>query len=246
MLFENWLPTVTYGGKRLEPREAGQLAVGETIGLVGPDDAPLATLIIMTGVEDDEGGTSHAGVSAYPYAVEGGRCRLVVRDVTPWDGDMEGWVTVSVPHSDVVFTFFDTRFYINHSRYVVGEEADFVLAGLAYGAFVDDRQALDLGERSLDLKGAAMLVHHDEADPDDYDFMAPVQASEPTAMGPFPLTRATVTVLRPDCADGVARDLVIPLYVPDRCWRGEARPRPGDDLSGSLWLQGRLAEEPCA
>lgn len=244
MLFENWLPTVTYDGKALERREAGQLAVGETIGLVGPAEATLATLIVMTGVDDGEGGSRHVGVSAYPYAVDGARYRLVVREVTPWEGDMEGWVTVSVPHSDVLFTFFDTRFYANHRRYVVGEEMEFLLAGLAYGAYVDDRQTLDLGERTLELKGAAMLVHHDEADPDDYDFMAPVQASAPTAMGPFPLTRTVVTVLRPDCSDGKERDLVIPLYVPERCWRGDARPRPGDDLSGSLWLQGRLAEQP--
>lgn len=242
MLFENWLPTVTYNGKPVDQREAGQLAIGETVGLVGPEEAPLATLVLITGMPDEDGASRHVGVSAYPYAVDGARHRLVVREITPWEGNMEGWVTASVPHSEVTFTFFDTRFYANHQRYVVGEEAEFLLAGLAYGTYVDDRQALDLGSRMLQLKGAAMLVHHDEADPDDYDFLAPVQSSEPAAMGPFPLTRVTVTLLRPPCEDDIDRDLVIPLYVPERCWRGEERPRPGDDLSGMLWLQGRLAE----
>lgn len=243
MLFENWLPTVTYNGKPVDVREPGQLALGEAVGLVGPEDASFATLVLIAGMPDEEGASRHVGISAYPYAVDGARHRLVIREVTPWEGEMEGWITASVPHSDVTFTFFDTRFYANHSRYMVGEEAEFLLAGLAYGAYVDERTALDLGnDRTLQLQGVAMLVHHDEADPDDYDFLAPVQASEPAAMGLFSLTRVTVTLLRPPCEDDIDRDVVVPLYVPERCWRSEARPEPGNDLSGMLWLQGRLAD----
>lgn len=237
MLYGNWLPSVMQANR--------PPALDEVKGLVAPADAPLATLVVAAGQTGEDGTPQTVGITAYPFAAEGARHRLIVRDVTAWEGELEGWVTVSVPACDVTFTFFDTHFHANRQRYEIGAETDFILAALAYDVFVDQREPLVVKGRTLQLQGATIIVPRqgDEATPDDYDFFAPaLSAAEPTAMGPFPLSRVTVTLLEPPTQDDIDRLLTVPLYVPERAWRNQRRPAPGDDLTGTLWLQGRLAE----
>lgn len=235
MLYGNWLTSI------LQASPAP--AVNQMTALVSPPEAPLATMLMATGVESDDGVPQTVGLTAFPFAVAGARHRLIIREVTPWEGDMEGWLTVSVPACDTAFTFFDTHFVTNRQRYVVGAEADFILGALAYNLFVDDRSQVSM--RGVSLAGAIMStpVQDDEGGPDDHHFFAPALGpAEPVTMGPFSLTRVPITFMEPPTQDDIDRLLTLPLYVPDRAWRDERRPQAGDDLTGTLWLHGRLAE----
>jgi len=72
--------------------------------------------------------------SGFPYAASGGRQRLRIEHVRDWGNQVEGVLFCETAAHSQPIGFFDTHFYANHGKYKVGQEFDFVVAGLIYGA----------------------------------------------------------------------------------------------------------------
>lgn len=202
--------------------------------------------------------------TVYPFWAEGGICRLQLKDVLIWESGVEGQITALFGAADI--TFFDTLYLHSRCWYERGREYPFSLAGIAYGA----RPAEDVeipfkpnpdqiaweaelarvrGEelpeeppKTISLKGGAFFMNIDEWDRDDYSFRGPVKQVTPFSdfLGRDGWVVRT-TVLRQSDAD--PKDFDLDIVITTLAWEGEAPPEVGQDVEGSLWLQGYLKGE---
>lgn len=250
---EDWLRTLVREGS-LEPPTCRIEKPGDAAGIAYPA-TPLRGLALVTAGED-----ANELASAYPWAARGVRRRMVVEEIIPWDNGIEAWITASFPGDDGhSLTFFDTRYYAGKDRVRVGLEADFVLAGLAYFAEVIEPapvfitnpetiramratsdQADDTSPIEVRLNGAAILFPRDDLAPSDYEFQVPVKEVEHFTVFDRTVTRITATVTRLTGRDD--EDVDVDFYVAAERWRRNARPLPGADIRGAVWLQGYLAD----
>lgn len=140
-------------------------------------------------------------------------------------------------------------------------EATFELAALAYSVEVikpkpilitdpaaihnlrfGDEDSDDTEPVEISLEGAAIFMPQPNLSDDDFSFQAPVGEVEVFNVFDIRFTRMAVTLSRMSDDDGKDRDFNIDLYAAEGVWHSSARPMPGTDVSGLLWLQGRLAD----
>jgi hypothetical protein len=132
-------------------------------------------------------------------------------------------------------SFFDALFFKNAGSYRVGESYQFALSAFAYCA-------RPLGLRLV--KGGETTVPSDVLKParsgasDDYDFRATVQHVYPMRVAGRTLYRMRVTVGR----SGQSM-LDVALYAAEHTLPEGYIPKPGDEITGRLWLQGYLVED---
>lgn len=74
--------------------------------------------------------------------------------------------------------------------------------------------------------------------PDDYQFCAPVKDVEESEIDTIPVWKFRGTVMR--VYDGL-KDVEIDIYATPESMPDTAAPVPGDEINGTLWLQGTLA-----
>ena len=258
--FVRLLPTVVEHGRFIDKPPGSPLEVGASAGIIWPE-TPLCALALISGVP------ARAGVqqelrSAFPYAIRGARHRLLIEDVIPWRESMaEAWVTASLSNGDgPLLTFFETRFYADKWHLSLRTEQEFILAGIAHSAevvspqpiFITELEAIramragtahegDSSPIEVHMDGAALLFPRDDLGPEDYEFQGPVKEVEVFEAFGRKITRLTLTVVRLLDADEADSDIDVELFVSDHAWRSEQRPKPGVDVRGLMWLQGRLA-----
>lgn len=132
-------------------------------------------------------------------------------------------------------SFFDPLFFKNGSDYRVGESYQFALSGFAYSARPHGLRV---------VRDADTFVPSDILRParrgcvDDYEFRATVQHVYPMRVGERTLYRMRVTVAR--CGQGMVD---VALYAAQHVLPAGYCPRPGDEITGALWLQGYLVED---
>lgn len=131
--------------------------------------------------------------------------------------------------------FFDALFFKNAPLYRVGESYQFALSAFAYCA---RPLALRL------VKGGDVAVPSDVLKParsgacDDHDFRATVQHVYPMRVSGRTLYRMRVTVGR------IGRSMLdVALYAAEHIMPEGYIPKPGDEITGRLWLQGYLVED---
>jgi hypothetical protein len=73
--------------------------------------------------------------------------------------------------------------------------------------------------------------------PDDYHFCAPVNDVEVSEIDGIPVRKFRGTVMR--VHDG-RQDVEIDIYATWEGLQGNSVPVPGDEITGTLWLQGTL------
>lgn len=195
-------------------------------------------------------------VSIFPFCTLGSQLTLTLQEVRVWRDGMAAQVTACWADAEV--TFFDTQFLINRIWYQVGQRYDFIVSGVAYSAgpaatrdfpvqyHPDQVTWMNLrrqpGEEpikastTMHMQGAAMFLPVDGWDVDDYSFHAPVKSvTEFTDWLGQDGWRVCATVMRFGDIDA---DLDI--LITRRAWTGTAPPQVGQDIHGSLWLQGYL------
>lgn len=195
-------------------------------------------------------------VSVFPFCNLGSQVTLKLDKVCVWDGGLEAQITAI--WGEAVITFFDTRYVVNRAWYEAGKRYDFILSGVAYSAapakphswtmqrhpdevdWLNQRLAPgeppEQAEMTIHLEGAALFSAVDNWDADDYNFRAPIKAvTEFTGWLGQDGWRVKATVMRFGDTDA---DLDI--LITRRAWRGDAPPQVGQDIEGSLWLQGYL------
>ena len=199
-------------------------------------------------------------ISLYPFYRGGTQIRATLDQVLVWESGVEAQVTVLI--GDTPLTFFDTLFLNNRHLYKSGSSLAFILTGIAYAAEPAQQSEVPLPEDSelnqwiqissdehgnaaketvstLSLEGAAILIPIKEWDADDYQFRGPVKEVGPVdeILGQSGWL-VVVTVLRGVEED--AEDFDLKVLITERAWSGQTPPKVGQDISGTLWLQGFL------
>lgn len=199
-------------------------------------------------------------VSLFPVTQLGCQTGVRLNKVTVWDGGLEAQIMASWGDSEV--TFFDTRHVVDRSWYEAGRTYDFILSGLAYQACpaatgeltiplapdviaaldrllpADERPVEPVGTVRLD--GSAWLLPLRDGDADEYRFRGPIKVVTPFKdwLGQDGW-RVRVTVMRHGSGEAM-KDADLDIHITRRAWRVDAPPMVGQDIEGTLWLQGFL------
>ncbi len=203
--------------------------------------------------------------TVYPYWSKGSNHKILLKDVLIWESGVEGQISGTFGERDV--TFFDTLYLHNRYFYERGKEYEFSLAGIAYTAQQAEETEIPFtlnpdqiawekklaemrGEeyseedrpKTITMKGAAILMNIGEWDKDDYSFRGTIKEVKPLTdfLGQDGWA-VTATVMRQSGYD--PEDFDLDIAVTSRAWKAEAPPEVGQDIEGSLWLQGYLREE---
>lgn len=196
-------------------------------------------------------------MSFFPFFAQGIQTTLMMKQVDVWESGCEAQITAE--WGEINVSFFDTKFLTNRAWYEAGKLYEFILTGLAYSAHSatlfkvpmqqdletlawEKQIAVDRGEQppaeitEINLTGMAMFIPVEKYDKDDYEFRALIkQVTEVTDFLGQDGWRVRATVMRPDYGDA---DLDI--VITRRVWKGDSPPQVGQDIEGTLWLQGHL------
>ena len=205
----------------------------------------VATLRVT---EDD---TELANIS--PFAGAGIQVGIEITKLHVWTSGAEA--QIEGVWDEAPISFFDLTFLSNRAWYEAGKRLDFVLAGIAYEAGPPNVEKLTLAPDSqlaiwqrthaglaeeqdacIGLEGSSIFLPVVDWDRDDYQFRGPVR-SVADFDGWLGQSGWKVSVCVMQFQDESA-DLNV--FVTERAWSGSEPPRVGQDIEGSLWLQGRL------
>ena len=201
--------------------------------------------------------------SLFPVISRGAQETLAVSTLYVWKGGVEAQIEAKISNTEI--TFFDTDFVNNVGWYRKHMTAEFILAGLAYKCELanepdmvlsDDhpimvplKKAAELQGKDVDsvsnivsFKGMAVLMPIPEWDRDDYQFRGTIKEMRPYSMLDQDGWLLTVCVMRD--LDENDRELNLNILVTKQIWKEKTPPQVGDDVRGTLWLQGRLWAPP--
>lgn len=207
-------------------------------------------------------GKENTVTSFFPFVSDGGQYNVVIRQVNVWESGVEAQIEVEFGEASI--TFFDIAYAKNRLWYEAGKSYQFIISGMAYTARPSEvmdipftpnpdqvawerKLAEQRGEEppihptKLNLRGMAMMMPVEEWDVDDYRFRGPVKSVKSVAGDVLGQTGwfVRVTIMRFGDAD---EDLDI--LITQRAWQSDGPPVVGQDLEGSLWLQGYLCYPP--
>ena len=192
-------------------------------------------------------------INVSPFTEYGIQVGIEIRRVHVWSSGAEA--QIEGIWGDAAVSFFDLTFLRNRSWYAKGRRLDFILAGIAYKAapasveplviapdsaladrMRDELGIEDEGALELDLDGSGIFAPIEDWDRDDYWFRGPVRTVEAFEdwLGQSGW-RVRVCVMRMD-----TEDAELDVFVTSRAWSGDQPPQVGEDIEGTLWLQGRL------
>ncbi|GEM_PF-3406308 len=201
--------------------------------------------------------------TAFPAAAGGSRHPIRIDSIHEVSCGLEA--RISGVLGDAAITFFDPLYPLNRDRYRRGSVVDVELAGIAYsmkivpggtkvktpagdvplaGAAVLIGAGKDGGERNQrsfgdeNAFGVAYIEHQNGVPfPDDYSVCAAVKEVEQGAIGSIPVWKYRSTVMR--VHEG-RHEVDIDIYATPQSMAAGAVATRGDEVSGTLWLQGTL------
>lgn len=198
--------------------------------------------------------------SAFPWLAAGASAHLKLHHVHANHFGLEGFVEAGIDGSSSV-SFFDPLYALNKDRYKIGFEHGFNLAALSLDLRLAKREpvritnpelvaemreaerrstgqaASSLDYVEVDASQTNILLRADQDARDYYAFQGIVRTLRKTDFLDRPFLVFRTAVL--DLATG---DLEIDIYVDRARFQSRAIPTAGDMASGTLWLQGCLAE----
>jgi hypothetical protein len=180
-------------------------------------------------------------VSAYPDATGDKIWPVTVHDVVQWTSGVDAQI-LGECHGEAV-RFFDTRYFVNRDRYTLGETYDFRMGALAYklGAAGEMEAHSPQVGAAVSFAGAHAYLPADDpgADIDDVWFHSPLEGEPvPAQLAGQSLAGYPIIVAIPG---NFERSLV--AYAATHALSGSpASIKPGEDITGFLWLHGCLAE----
>ena len=203
----------------------------DTLTAIAEADGELRHMVLLL---TDQTSASGCVLAAFPFAAGAITHPITIEHVSLAGSGMEGLIRGRTADGTKV-AFFDVLFFKHGSAYEIGQSYQFALSAFAYGA------------RPLGLKlvkGAQASAHADVLKPcragagDDHDFRATVQHVYPMCFDGRVVFRMRVTVGRSGhCMSDVA------LYAAEHTLPQGYIPKPGDEITGRLWLQGYLVED---
>ena len=188
-----------------------------------------------------------------PYAERGVQVTIAVERVHVWSSGAEA--QIEGLWGEALVGFFDLNFLSSRGWYESGRSLDFILNGIAYEASLaseedlvadpdsalgswlqGDHESGPARESRISLKGSSIFVSVSDWDRDDYWFRGPVRRVKAFSdwLGQSGWS-VRVRVIQMD-----DEDAELEVQITSRAWSGPEPPQVGDDIEGTLWLQGRL------
>jgi hypothetical protein len=202
-------------------------------------------------------------ISGFPYAASGDKQRLRLKQVRDWGAQVEGVLFCETPANGQPIGFFDTYFCANHAKYKVGQEYDFVVAGLIYEARCMNDETVTVTDQAVLRERYAATNEHPDPLPDgslppqiyhlagltalvpgetyveDAEFYCVVEK-----VSEFDLEGVRLFQITPRI-DDENRHVPMPaiIYGAASKFKNGYLPKPGDSIGGTLWAQGFLHDE---
>ena len=257
-----WVPRGPVLGQREDPTlQVPGGGVGATVSVIAwPKTGLRANFVVVRG-QRGERAYLH---TSFPAAGSGCIHKVRIDSVHEVSCGLEA--RISGVLGDAAVTFFDPLYCLNRHRYRPGSVVDVELAGIAYSLrIVPPQTKLETAVGEVLMAGAAVLLSASKDDsaqanrtfgdekaygvgyiqqpdsfplPDDYQFCAPVNHVEESEIDAIPVWKFRVTVMR--VHDG-RQNVDIDIYATREGMPDAAAPVPGDEISGTLWLQGTLS-----
>ena len=212
---------------------------------------PNANRGLVATVRVSEDATELVNISPFPPL--GVQVGIEIKKVHVWTSGAEAQVEGVWGEAPV--SFFDLTFLSNRAWYEAGQRREFILAGIAYKAGAPQMDKLALPPDSqlatwqrtpaglaegqdayIRLEGSSIFLPIMDWDRDNYQFPGPVRdvAAFDGWLGQSGWkVRVGVMQFEDENAD-------LDVFITERAWTSREPPCVGQDIEGSLWLQGRL------
>jgi hypothetical protein len=201
-------------------------------------------------VEEDE---NVQFISMFPWVDKGQVYSFSLEKVYVWDNGHEAQIKIDIGFTSVCF--YDIHYPLNKKWYLQGNSYKFQILGIAYEAMyrketeieVDTSEelakALDIEPgtmRKYTLTGMASFLCINSWDRDDYSFSGLITKVEEIylEMTNEKAWVCSTSVLKEGGGDGIEYD--IDILITPKVWKKDKAPKVGDDIEGSLCLQGKL------
>ncbi|HRR40342.1 MAG TPA: hypothetical protein P5244_03800 [Syntrophales bacterium] len=228
------------------------------LALAWPSQRQGLMLALIRGSEANE------IASLFPFFTDGSQHTLRLLKVIVWDGGAEAQIEAGWGKSEI--TFFDVGFLVNRHWYEADRDYEFILCGIAYVAQPTTVKEFPFkphpdqvawqhmlaekrGERLpipkekdiLSMTNAAVFLPVEGWDRDDYRFQGRLKSIKEIVGDVLGQTgwvaRTTVMKFGEEDAD-------LDILITRRAWQGDSPPSIGQNIEGSIWLQGYLWDVP--
>lgn len=193
-------------------------------------------------------------ISMFPHLNYGQKYELELLKVYVWSNGHEAQLEVDLGFSEL--TFYDIHYPLNRKYYFSGDKYTFQILGIAYGARYRVKKEINIEMkpelveamesisketvRTISLVGMSSFIRIDRWDRDDYSFSGIIQKVQEVdiSISNEKGWICTTRVLVDGFDDGAIYDMDI--LVTQKTWKEQEAPKAGDDIEGSVWMQGRL------
>ena len=173
-------------------------------------------------------------LSAFPFAAGAITHPVTIDHVASLGSGAEGQIRGRT-EDGAELSFFDALFFKNGADYQVGESYQFALSAFAYSLRPYGLRLVQGGGDTVAPPDVLKPARSGASD--DYEFRATVQHVYPLRLDGGTVYRMRVTVARS------GQSMVdVALYAAEHVLPPGYRPKPGDEITGRLWLQGYLVE----
>ncbi len=203
----------------------------DTLTAMAEGDGDLRHMVLLL---TERKTASGCVLTAFPFAAGAITHPVTVEHIASVGSGAEGQIRGRTEDGSEL-SFFDSLFFKNGGDYRVGESYQFALSALAYSA---RPYGLRVVKDSETIVPPDVLKPSRSGASDDYEFRATVQHVYPMRVDTGIVYRMRVTVARS------GQSMVdVALYAAEHVLPSGYIPKPGDEITGRLWLQGYLVED---
>ena len=203
----------------------------DTLTAMAEGDGDVRHMVLLL---TERRSSSGCVLSAFPFAAGAITHPVTIEHVASTGSGAEGQIRGRT-EDGAELSFFDALFFKNGAEYQVGESYQFALSAFAYSL---RPYGLRLVQGSDTITPPDVLKPARSGACDDYEFRATVQHVYPMRLDAGTVYRMRVTVAR------TGQSMVdVALYAAEHVLPAGYRPKPGDEITGRLWLQGYLVED---
>lgn len=181
--------------------------------------------------------------SSYPIVNYGMTYEVIIEDIIDESNLIEGQISCKLKnYPDFTFSFFDTMYYRNKSKYQVGDTYSFIFNGFMYSCDKNDYDGKSITNTNLDGniyldKNSVIFLSNTNGDIDDFKVISPILNVEKFEnIYKQNIYKIEILLLRDDIYFN------IPVIVSENNLKNGFIPEKGESLNGSIWLCGVLKE----
>lgn len=178
--------------------------------------------------------------TAYPSLNYGYIEDIVIDKIHDIGNLVEGLISCHLStYPDFTFTFFDTKYYENKSKYKVGNTYSFAFAGYAYSLSESTikNEHIDIDDEQISLEGMSMFIANEDGYLDDYKINSKVLKIEDFILLNNPMKSVVIKAL-----NTVDETFEFPVFIAKHNIKDGYDISVGKDVSGGIWMTGILNE----